>query len=105
MSLSPRYPPGSPSHPSIHANLMKLLARAKKSVKIASSYWTLRGVDVSDQGTNTSWPGEYLFEEIRKAGLERNIKVQIAQDKPKQGQAQEDTKLLAEGEDLRVERA
>merc|ERR1712168_495022 len=36
------YPDGSPSHPTIFDNWLKLLASAKKSIKIASSYWSMR---------------------------------------------------------------
>lgn len=89
------YPDGSPSHPSIYSNLMMLLKSAKKSIKIASSYWSLRNSDVSDLGTNTSWEGERLFQEIYKAGKIRGIKIQIAQDKPNRHQPDDDTELLS----------
>lgn len=88
------YPDGSPSHPSIYRNLMTLLGSAKKSLKIASSYWTLRNEDVDDVGTNSSWQGEDLFREIYRAGKLRGIKVQIAQDKPSKVSSDEDTKIL-----------
>jgi len=90
------YPDGSPSHPSIYINLMMLLAKAEKSIKIASSYWSLRNVDVDDQGTNTSWQGENVFKGIYEAGKKRNISVKIAQDKPSRYQPDDDTKLLVQ---------
>ena len=98
---SSRYPDGSPSHPSIYINLMMLLAKAEKSIKIASSYWSLRNVDVDDQGTNTSWQGENVFKGIYEAGKKRNISVKIAQDKPSRYQPDDDTKLLVQGKDRR----
>merc|ERR1711962_892208 len=88
------YPDGSPSHPAIFDNWLKLLASAKKSIKIASSYWSMRNADVDDLGTNTSWQGERIFREIFDAGKNRGIKIQIAQDKPKRTSPDDDTALL-----------
>ena len=92
-----RYLDGSPVHPSIYSNLMKLLTTAKKSLKIASSYWSLRNVDVDDEGTNTSWQGENVFRGIFEAGKYRGIRVQIAQDWPSRSQPDHDTQALARG--------
>ena len=97
--LSDRYPDGSPSHPTIFDNWLKLLASAKKSIKIASSYWSMRNADVDDLGTNTSWQGERIFREIFDAGKNRGIKIQIAQDKPKRTSPDDDTALLVRGKE------
>ena len=77
---------------------MKLLASAKKSLKIASSYWSLRNVDVDDLGTNTSWQGENLFRGIYDAGKFGGIRVQIALDKPSRSFPDHDTEALVQGE-------
>jgi len=90
------YRDGSPRHPTIYSNLMMLLKSAKSSIKIASSYWSLRGADVPDMGTNTSWQGEQVFQGIYDAGKNRGIKIQIAQSKPTRSQRNEDTQLLAQ---------
>ena len=48
------YDPGSPSHPSTFSGLMNLMKEAKKSIEIASFYWTLNGSDIAFHD-NSSW--------------------------------------------------
>ena len=79
---------------------MMLLKSAKSSIKIASAYWSLRGADVPDMGTNTSWQGEQVFQGIYDAGKNRGIKIQIAQSKPTRSQRNEDTQLLAQSKSV-----
>jgi len=89
------YPSGSPLHPSIFSSWLHLLDSAKSSIKIASSYWSLRGVDVPDMGTNSSWQGEEIFKRLFDAGKNKKIKIKIAQDKPNRNQPDHDTEILA----------
>uniref|UniRef100_T1J970 PLD phosphodiesterase domain-containing protein n=1 Tax=Strigamia maritima TaxID=126957 RepID=T1J970_STRMM len=76
----------------VFVSWLDLIRNAKKSIDIASSYWTLRGSDVWHDPSD--WQGEQIFSELLKAGTERNIKIRIAQNQPAPSQPNLDTEEL-----------
>ncbi len=52
------YPAGSPSFPSTFNAWRTLMSNAKKTIDIASFYWSLRGVD--DYSDPTDWEVSYM---------------------------------------------
>ncbi|XP_077530171.1 5'-3' exonuclease PLD3-like [Haemaphysalis longicornis] len=79
---------GSPTHMSTFEGWKTLLQLAKKEIKIASFYWTLRGSDPS------AWQGEEIFREIVAAGKNRSIEIKVAQNMPSEKQPNLDTEYL-----------
>ncbi|OQV15594.1 Phospholipase D3 [Hypsibius exemplaris] len=77
------YPEGSPVSPSTYSTWLSLIQSAQQSIDIGSFYWTLRRFDEtvarSPQNKDPYSEGESIFKELSKAGLQRKIKVRIAQ--------------------------
>ncbi|KAL8566112.1 hypothetical protein ACOMHN_051838 [Nucella lapillus] len=85
------YEPGKVVHPSTYSGLKMLLASAKKSIRIASFYWTLRGTDISFHD-DTAKEGEDIFNTLLQVSKGDNVSLQIAQNA-----VNSDTDLLAKG--------
>lgn len=118
---------GSVTFPSIYGSWMDLLSVARQSIHIASSYWTLRAgggliendldkevmwaltkallsfLPRADPVSDTSNQGRDIFNGLMKAGTERNISIQIAQDQPSYSQPDLDTKELSESGSLTLQ--
>ncbi|XP_077530172.1 5'-3' exonuclease PLD3-like [Haemaphysalis longicornis] len=83
---------GSPTHVSTFEGWKTLLQLAKKEIKIASFYWTLRGSDIHEDPS--AWQGEEIFREIVAAGKNRSIDIKVAQNMPLEKQPNLDTEDL-----------
>jgi phospholipase D3/4 len=76
------YPSGSPSFLSTYDAWKFLIKSATTSISIGSFYWTLRSSDVYKHPS--SWQGEDIFQDLLVAGVDRKIKIRIAQSEPTQ---------------------
>ena len=67
------YDPGSPKNPAIVDKLKEVLNSAKKTIDIASSYWTLRGFDVKGGPYPMAKVGEEIFDGLVEAATKRGM--------------------------------
>jgi len=79
-----------------------LIRNAQFSIQIASSYWSLRGLDTNTTEEPTTDKGETVFRLLAEAATERGVKVQIAQDLPKPSLPSLDTMELAKLDNVEV---
>lgn len=77
-----KYPKHSPMFPTIFSTWMDLINSAQKSIDIASFYWELRASGPVLGGPGPASEGERVFKELAKAGLQRKIKIRVAQSEP-----------------------
>lgn len=66
-----KYDPGTPENPAIVDRLKTVLNSARKSIDIASSYWTLRGSDVKGGPYPQAKVGEEIFDGLIEAATKR----------------------------------
>ncbi|XP_037534292.1 5'-3' exonuclease PLD3 [Nematolebias whitei] len=86
-------------HPSIFHEWMNLMSAARRSIDVASFYWTLTNEDTGTQEPTASQGEEVLS---RLAELSGKLNVRIAVNAP-QGQPQGDLRLLSDsGADIRT---
>ncbi|XP_073974399.1 5'-3' exonuclease PLD3-like isoform X3 [Rhodnius prolixus] len=86
------YKNGSTPYPSTYSIWTEMIASANHSLELASFYWNLRDVD-ADAFPGTE-KGEAVFQALLTAGIERKIKVKIAQSLPTKGFPDHDTEML-----------
>ncbi|XP_056630721.1 5'-3' exonuclease PLD3-like isoform X1 [Diorhabda sublineata] len=86
------YSNGSIVYPSTFDTWLDLINSANESIDIGSLYWTLRQSEVYPDPS--SLQGEKIFQSLVKAGVERGIKIRIAQNAPSQNFPNIDTELL-----------
>lgn len=86
------YPDNSPTFMSTFDSWETLISLAHKKIEIASFYWTLRGDDVYNH--SSAWQGEKIFQSLLSAGLDKNIKIKIAQSAPTQTSPNIDTEIF-----------
>lgn len=86
------YPDNSPTFMSTFDSWETLIALAHKKIEIASFYWTLRGDDIYNH--SSAWQGEKIFQSLLSAGLDKNIKIKIAQSAPTQISPNIDTEIF-----------
>lgn len=89
------FPNQSVAFLSVFQAWMNLLGLARNKILIASSYWSLRAGGGGQQ-EDLDKEGETIFNELMRAGTERNISIQIAQNQPSYSQPDRDTQELAE---------
>merc|ERR1712141_992328 len=74
----------------------KLLKITHSNLDLASSYWSLRGIDIYEHPSD--WQGEKIFEQLQKVATENEIKIRIAQN----DQINNDTKFLSKLDNIEV---
>ncbi|KAJ8930749.1 hypothetical protein NQ314_016421 [Rhamnusium bicolor] len=79
-------------YPSTFETWLDLINSAHESIDIASLYWTLRQSEVYPDPSSIQ--GETIFQALLRAGLDRGIKIRIAQNSPSQNYPNIDTELL-----------
>ncbi|XP_018571757.1 phospholipase D3 isoform X2 [Anoplophora glabripennis] len=80
-------------YPSTFDTWLGLINSAQESIDIASLYWTLRQSEVYPDPSSDK--GEKIFQSLLRSGLDRGIKIRIAQNAPSQNFPNIDTELLA----------
>ncbi|GJQ69236.1 hypothetical protein Trydic_g6385 [Trypoxylus dichotomus] len=86
------YPNSTALFPSTFETWYDLIHRAQHSIEIASFYWTLRQDEVYPDPSSVQ--GEEVYNALLAAGLDRNIKIKIAQNAPSLDQPNTDTETL-----------
>nr|CAH7728067.1 unnamed protein product [Callosobruchus chinensis] len=86
------YPNDTVIHPSTFDTWLDLINSAHESIDIASLYWTLRQSEVYPDPSSNK--GEQIFQSLMRAGIERGIKIRVAQNMPSQNFPNVDTELL-----------
>jgi phospholipase D3/4 len=105
--------PNKTVQPSVFHSWQELIRRAESSIDIASFYWSLTGQDIiphpSDwqvgfiHKTYNSFhntmivfliKGEEIYASLMTAGLQRGIKIRVAQNKPSKSALDEDTQKM-----------
>ncbi|KAK9721965.1 hypothetical protein QE152_g19913 [Popillia japonica] len=71
---------GTALYPSTYETWYDLIDKAQNSIEIASFYWTLRQDEVYPDPSSVE--GEEIYNALLTAGLDRNIKIKIAQNAP-----------------------
>ncbi|KAI4457518.1 phospholipase d - related [Holotrichia oblita] len=84
------YPNGTASYPSTYETWYDLIDKAQHTIEIASFYWTLRQDEVYPDPSS----GEEIYNALLTAGLDKNIKIKIAQNAPSLDQPNTDTESL-----------
>jgi len=79
-------------YPTIFESWLQLIEMAESSIDIAAFYFSLNGVDVKPHPS--AWQGETIYEKLKEAGLQRGIKIRIAQNLPSASQPDADTRTL-----------
>lgn len=70
----------------------RLFELANQSIDIGSFYWTLRGADVYNH--SSAWQGESIFERFLATGIQRKVKIRIAQSAPSNVSPNIDTQIF-----------
>ncbi|KAI4457676.1 phospholipase d - related [Holotrichia oblita] len=86
------YPNGTASYPSTYETWYDLIDKAQHTIEIASFYWTLRQDEVYPDPSSVE--GEEIYNALLTAGLDKNIKIKIAQNAPSLDQPNTDTESL-----------
>ncbi|UYV65855.1 PLD4 [Cordylochernes scorpioides] len=76
------YGPNAPRHMSTYEAWNRLISLASYSIDIGSFYWTLQGSDVVPDPTAAQ--GEDILDQLIVAGTQRDIKIRIAQNLPRE---------------------
>nr|CAH0106034.1 unnamed protein product [Daphnia galeata] len=84
--------PNQTIQPSIFDSWLRLIDIAESSIDIASFYWSLNGEDVVPHPS--AWKGELVLKQLKEAGLERGIRIRVAQNQPSKSAPDEDTSVL-----------
>ncbi|KAF5298271.1 hypothetical protein FQR65_LT09782 [Abscondita terminalis] len=86
------YPSNATIHPSTYETWLDLINSTQRTIEIASFYWTLRQSEVYPDPSSSQ--GEDVFQALLNAGLNRGIKIKIAQNVPSQSNPNIDTEYL-----------
>ncbi|KAJ8938164.1 hypothetical protein NQ318_011929 [Aromia moschata] len=79
-------------YPSTFDTWLDLINSAHESIDIASLYWTLRQSEVYPDPSSIK--GEKIFQALLRSGLDKGIKIRVAQNAPTQNYPNIDTELL-----------
>ncbi|XP_031342086.1 phospholipase D3-like isoform X2 [Photinus pyralis] len=86
------YPRNATSFPSTYHTWLELINSTRHTIEIASFYWTLRSSEVYPHPS--SYQGEEVFQALLNTGLNRGIKIKIAQSAPNRNNPNIDTEYL-----------
>ncbi|CAG9765227.1 unnamed protein product [Ceutorhynchus assimilis] len=94
------YNDSSITHVSTYDTWSDLIRNAKKSIDIASLYWTLRQSEVYPDPSSIK--GEKIFQALLKAGTDRGVAIRVAQNAPSQNYPNVDTEFLVKRKAAKV---
>ncbi|KAK4881376.1 hypothetical protein RN001_004695 [Aquatica leii] len=86
------YPSNATIYPSTYDTWLDLINSTQRTIEIASFYWTLRQSEVYPDPSSSK--GEDVFQALLNAGLNKRIKIKIAQNVPSQSNPNTDTEYL-----------